>query len=175
MGLRGLKAPDVCIFFIVILAKTLAHFLALSCCLFHNLAGPCIAHPLPYIPSKGESFYYRCESKCKPCPQNGKFSNTHALIHLLLLYRSPSSLSLLWRALLFSSFTVGSRHIQTRLVEPSAKSLNSGDVFILVTPKEIHLWNGKDASIMKKAKVTCQMYFFINYVYKYMYICRLRH
>ena len=50
-------------------------------------------------------------------------------------------------------YTLGSRHIQTRLVEPSAKSLNSGDVFVLVTPKEIHLWNGKDASIMKKAKV----------------------
>ncbi|XP_068758253.1 uncharacterized protein [Montipora capricornis] len=46
----------------------------------------------------------------------------------------------------------GSRHIQTRLVEPSVKSLNSGDVFILVTPKDVHLWNGKDASIMKKAK-----------------------
>lgn len=46
----------------------------------------------------------------------------------------------------------GSRHIQTRLVEPSVKSLNSGDVFVLVTAKDIHLWNGKDASIMKKAK-----------------------
>ncbi|XP_015764099.1 PREDICTED: supervillin-like [Acropora digitifera] len=46
----------------------------------------------------------------------------------------------------------GSRHIQTRLVEPSANSLNSGDVFIVVTPKEVHLWNGRDASIMKKAK-----------------------
>ena len=42
-------------------------------------------------------------------------------------------------------------------MEPSAKSLNSGDVFVLVTPKEIHLWSGKDASIMKKAKVTCQI------------------
>ena len=48
---------------------------------------------------------------------------------------------------------LGSRHVQTRLVEPSVKSLNSGDVFVLVTPKELHLWNGKDASIMKKAKV----------------------
>ena len=63
---------------------------------------------------------------------------------------------------------VGSRHIQTRLVEPSIKSLNSGDVFVLVTPKEIHLWNGKDASIMKKAKVkfiqnkSCLKYFFGN-------------
>ncbi|KAL9959859.1 hypothetical protein ACROYT_G033223 [Oculina patagonica] len=46
----------------------------------------------------------------------------------------------------------GARHIQTRLVEPSVKSLNSGDVFVLVTPKEVHLWNGKDASVMKKAK-----------------------
>lgn len=54
---------------------------------------------------------------------------------------------------IFFSSALGSRHIQTRLVEPSAKSLNSGDVFVLVTPKEIHLWNGKDANIMKKAKV----------------------
>lgn len=54
----------------------------------------------------------------------------------------------------FSTCTLGARHIQTRLVEPSAKSLNSGDVFILVTPKEMHLWNGRDASIMKKAKVS---------------------
>ena len=38
-------------------------------------------------------------------------------------------------------------------MEPSANSLNSGDVFIVVTPKEVHLWNGRDASIMKKAKV----------------------
>ena len=51
------------------------------------------------------------------------------------------------------AFALGSRHIQTRLVEPSVKSLNSGDVFVLVTAKDIHLWNGKDASIMKKAKV----------------------
>ena len=48
---------------------------------------------------------------------------------------------------------LGSRHIQTRLVEPSVKSMNSGDVFVLVTPKDLHLWNGKDTSIMKKAKV----------------------
>ena len=47
----------------------------------------------------------------------------------------------------------GSRHLQTRLVEPSAKSLNSGDVFVLVTPKVVHLWNGTDANVMKKAKV----------------------
>lgn len=53
----------------------------------------------------------------------------------------------------FNFTLLGSRHVQTRLVEPSVKSLNSGDVFVLVTPKELHLWNGKDASIMKKAKV----------------------
>ena len=47
-------------------------------------------------------------------------------------------------------------------MEPTAKSLNSGDVFLLVTPKEIHLWNGKDASIMKKAKVKYYVYVPIN-------------
>ena len=57
---------------------------------------------------------------------------------------------------------VGSRHIQTRLVEPSANSLNSGDVFIVVTPKEVHLWNGRDATIMKKAKVNRIALFFFD-------------
>lgn len=47
-------------------------------------------------------------------------------------------------------------------MEPTAKSLNSGDVFLLVTPKEIHLWNGKDASIMKKAKVKYYVHVPIN-------------
>ena len=61
-----------------------------------------------------------------------------------------------------SSCIAGSRHIQTRLVEPSANSLNSGDVFIVVTPKEVHLWNGRDASIMKKAKVNQIALFFFN-------------
>ncbi|XP_031552227.1 supervillin-like isoform X2 [Actinia tenebrosa] len=46
----------------------------------------------------------------------------------------------------------GHRHLQTRLVEPSAKSLNSGDAFVLVTEKNVYVWLGKGANIMKKAK-----------------------
>ena len=52
----------------------------------------------------------------------------------------------------FSS-TLGARNVQTRLVEPSVDSMNSGDVFVLVTPKQIHQWNGKFCSIMEKARV----------------------
>ena len=47
----------------------------------------------------------------------------------------------------------GARNVQTRLVEPSVASMNSGDVFILVTPKLVHQWNGKFCSIMEKARV----------------------
>ena len=65
------------------------------------------------------------------------------------------------------AFSLGSRHIQTRLVEPSVKSLNSGDVFVLVTAKDIHLWNGKDASIMKKAKVWCILCSHGNFSYTF--------
>ncbi|XP_078459949.1 uncharacterized protein LOC144724558 isoform X2 [Lampetra planeri] len=36
----------------------------------------------------------------------------------------------------------GRSHIQTRLVEPRATSLNSGDCFILVTPHHCYLWVG---------------------------------
>ncbi|XP_047146068.1 supervillin isoform X1 [Hydra vulgaris] len=46
----------------------------------------------------------------------------------------------------------GNRHIQTRLVEPKTSSMNSGDVFVLITPKYIHQWNGKNCSIMEKSR-----------------------
>eukprot|EP00795_Rhopilema_esculentum_P002286 gene2286-17900_t len=48
----------------------------------------------------------------------------------------------------------GARNVQTRLVEPSVASMNSGDVFILVTPQLVHQWNGKFCSIMEKARGT---------------------
>lgn len=47
--------------------------------------------------------------------------------------------------------------MQTRLVEPSVESLNSGDTFLLVTDKHLHVWLGKDANVMKKSKVFTMM------------------
>lgn len=48
----------------------------------------------------------------------------------------------------------GQRHVQVRLVEPSARSLNSGDCFLLVTPEHCILWIGEFANEQEKAKVT---------------------
>ena len=47
----------------------------------------------------------------------------------------------------------GRRHVQVRLVEPTARSLNSGDCFLLVTPKHCFLWSGEFANVIEKAKV----------------------
>ena len=41
-----------------------------------------------------------------------------------------------------------------RLVEPSVKSLNSGDCFALVTEKDLFSWIGKDCNPYEKAKVS---------------------
>lgn len=46
----------------------------------------------------------------------------------------------------------GRRHVQTRIVEPMASSLNSGDVFILVSAKELFIWLGKEANVIEKAR-----------------------
>ncbi|XP_078701607.1 uncharacterized protein LOC144927773 isoform X5 [Branchiostoma floridae x Branchiostoma belcheri] len=46
----------------------------------------------------------------------------------------------------------GRRHVQTRLVEPKAVSLNSGDCFILVTPNIVVNWIGEFANVIEKAK-----------------------
>ena len=54
----------------------------------------------------------------------------------------------------FVSMATGGRHIQTRLIEPNTSLMNSGDVFVLVTPKYVHQWNGKNCSIMEKARVS---------------------
>ncbi|XP_064798006.1 supervillin-like [Oncorhynchus masou masou] len=47
----------------------------------------------------------------------------------------------------------GRRHIQTRLVEPRASSLNSGDCFLLITPHHCFVWTGEFANVIEKAKV----------------------
>lgn len=49
--------------------------------------------------------------------------------------------------------TQGRRHIQTRLVEPRASSLNSGDCFLLVTPHHCFIWTGEFANVIEKNKV----------------------
>ncbi|XP_063742449.1 supervillin-like isoform X3 [Eleginops maclovinus] len=46
----------------------------------------------------------------------------------------------------------GRRHIQTRLVEPRASSLNSGDCFLLVTPDHCFVWIGEFSNVIEKAK-----------------------
>uniref|UniRef100_A0A3B4VL01 Supervillin c n=1 Tax=Seriola dumerili TaxID=41447 RepID=A0A3B4VL01_SERDU len=48
----------------------------------------------------------------------------------------------------------GRRHVQVRLVEPSVRSLNSGDCFLLVTPEHCILWSGEFASEQEKAKAS---------------------
>lgn len=47
----------------------------------------------------------------------------------------------------------GRRHVQVRLVEPTARSLNSGDCFLLITPKHCFMWSGEFANVIEKAKV----------------------
>lgn len=48
----------------------------------------------------------------------------------------------------------GRRHVQVRLVEPTAKSLNSGDCFLLITPENCYLWMGEFANVIEKAKAS---------------------
>ncbi|XP_077997526.1 uncharacterized protein LOC144450723 isoform X6 [Glandiceps talaboti] len=46
----------------------------------------------------------------------------------------------------------GRRNVQVRLVEPVPSSLTSGDVYVLVTPKDVFLWQGEYANVIEKAK-----------------------
>ncbi|XP_061568583.1 supervillin [Cololabis saira] len=48
----------------------------------------------------------------------------------------------------------GRRHVQVRLVEPSARSLNSGDCFLLVTPEHCVAWTGEFANEQERAKAS---------------------
>ncbi|XP_052827709.1 uncharacterized protein LOC106868432 isoform X6 [Octopus bimaculoides] len=46
----------------------------------------------------------------------------------------------------------GRRHVQTRLVEPCAKSVNHGDCYVLVTPDKVINWAGEFTNVIEKAK-----------------------
>ncbi|CAL1599462.1 unnamed protein product [Knipowitschia caucasica] len=48
----------------------------------------------------------------------------------------------------------GRRHVQVRLVEPTSRSLNSGDCFLLITPKHCFMWSGEFANVIEKAKAS---------------------
>ncbi|XP_077592059.1 supervillin a [Stigmatopora nigra] len=48
----------------------------------------------------------------------------------------------------------GRRHIQTRLVEPRASSLNSGDCFLLIAPHHCFIWMGEFANVIEKNKAS---------------------
>ncbi|XP_070704176.1 supervillin [Pempheris klunzingeri] len=48
----------------------------------------------------------------------------------------------------------GRRQVQVRLVEPSVRSLNSGDCFLLVTAEHCVLWTGEFANEQEKAKAS---------------------
>lgn len=44
------------------------------------------------------------------------------------------------------------------LVEPSVKSLNSGDVFVIFTSTDLYQWVGSEANAFEKAKV-CHVHY----------------
>ncbi|VDQ16219.1 unnamed protein product [Trichobilharzia regenti] len=47
---------------------------------------------------------------------------------------------------------MGRRHVQVRLVAPSAKSMNSGDCFVLITTNDVFAWFGESANIVEVNK-----------------------
>ena len=73
----------------------------------------------------------------------------------------------------------GRRHVQTRIVEPMASSLNPGDVFILVSAKELFIWLGKEANVIEKARVSHTQYnihvCIHTYIYTYVHVCTYVH
>ena len=46
----------------------------------------------------------------------------------------------------------GRRNCQTRLVQPIAHSINSGDAFILVVPDRVYVFLGQFCNVIEKAK-----------------------
>ena len=73
----------------------------------------------------------------------------------------------------------GRRHVQTRIVEPMASSLNPGDAFIVVSAKELFIWLGKEANVIEKARVSHTQYnihvCIHMYIHTYVHVCTYVH
>lgn len=54
-------------------------------------------------------------------------------------------------------YNLGRRRVQVRLVEPCAKSVNSGDCYILVMKDKVINWVGEYCNVIEKAKVSIQV------------------
>ena len=52
-----------------------------------------------------------------------------------------------------SALYSGRRLCQMRLVEPSFKSINSGDAYLLITSNQAYAWVGDYCNVIEKAKV----------------------
>ncbi|XP_038072635.1 supervillin-like [Patiria miniata] len=48
----------------------------------------------------------------------------------------------------------GRRFVQVRLIQPSTEMLNTGDCFVLVTPKECFLWIGEYSNVIERSKAS---------------------
>ncbi|XP_068083498.1 supervillin [Anabrus simplex] len=46
----------------------------------------------------------------------------------------------------------GRRHVQTRLVQPVASSINDGDNYVLVTPTEVYNWVGRYSNVIERSR-----------------------
>lgn len=46
----------------------------------------------------------------------------------------------------------GRRHVQTRLVEPIASNVNSGDCFVLVTPNKVFHYVGEYSNVIERSR-----------------------
>ncbi len=55
-------------------------------------------------------------------------------------------------------FLPGRRHVQTNIADFSTSSLNDGDSFVIVTPKELFCWHGRYANVIEKAKVSLELF-----------------
>ena len=46
----------------------------------------------------------------------------------------------------------GRKYCHARLVEPCARSVNTGDSYVLVTSNSVHVWLGESSNVLEKSK-----------------------